>query len=271
MNNLNLISTADPANEYPTPWPEFPVLATSPSQLQTLRTRHRYANLVMEARVVDFWAGCERSNQVRDYLHAVGFDVPAVDRSARQYKVTCGIVSAKVACLLWGALDCRMEDVSDAVRDEHTEFANVTCELFTPAQIAGSEPLPNNACQAPGRPLSRFLKSPEVVRVANAFWQDEWAAACTEDEPPGPPCARCGEAHVSVKCPSMCSARLPDLFDWYECTSLDACLAGAVRDLKCVASTGSPRTRILSVSDDFTAGTGSHYFTVAYSIRPREV
>lgn len=258
--NSAILTTAAPHEHFPKAWPAFP-LARDAERIQD-------AGLVMEARVVDFlYQGCHRSTQVRDYLHAVGFDIADVDRSASQYLCTCGIVSAAASTMLFGAQDWRTVDVRNAVSDEYTRFANSACKLFTPGEINGTSKLREGASQLRGRPPARYLLGQEVAEVTQALWAREWAAAVRKHEPCGPPCARCDENHPTKHCPHLSQPPMPNVSDWHETASLDACLAGVVRDVMYVRATGGERMRIVSCSDDFTTGRGNHWFTVVYSVR----
>ena len=251
--NWALVTTACPVEHFPFAWPRFPAPGNSP--------RLSYPDLRMEARIVDFYSKCRVSDELRDYLHAIGFEVPAVDRSTEQYAVTCGIVSGKACCLMFGAPDWRSVDVRSSVQDHVTAFANAKCELFSAQEMS-------EAVRLRGRPPSRYLNMTEVDAVTTAFFEQEWAEAARQLEPPGPPCDRCGAGHLSRFCPSIREARRPTVADWHETVSKDACIAGVARDLMFVRATGNSRMRMVTCSDDVSSGSGSHFFTVAYNIAP---
>jgi hypothetical protein len=215
----------------------------------------------MEARIVDFYSGCRVSDDLRDYLHAIGFEVPAVDRSTSQYKLTCGIVSGKVSCLMFGAPDWRSADVRSSVHDHVTAFANAQCKLFSDQEMT-------EAVRQRRRPPSRYLNMTEVDAVTMAFFEQDWAEAARQLEPQGPPCDRCGAGHPSRRCPDIREARKPTVDNWHDTVSRDACIAGVARDLMFVCATGNSRMRIVTCSDAASSGSGSHFFTVAYRIAP---
>ena len=76
------------------------------------------------------WSGGATSEKVRVYLASVGFHVPAVDRSAAQRGLECGVASAWTACALWGAPDWRTAIVRDAVDARVIAAANREACLF---------------------------------------------------------------------------------------------------------------------------------------------
>ena len=79
------------------------------------------------------------------------------------------------------------------------------------------------------------------------------------------------QAHAS-RCKAFEKPHMPSLEHWYECLSLDACLAAVARDVTYVRATvGGERKRIISCSDDFSSRRGDHWFTVAYHVRRRAV
>ena len=251
--NWALVTTAFPEEQFPFAWPRFP----APGDW----TRLSYPDLRMEARIVDFYRACKESDELRDYLHAIGFEVPVVDRTTSQVGLTCGIVSGKASCLMFGAPDWRSADVRSSVQDHVTAFANAQCELFSAQEMS-------DAVRLQRRPPSRFLSMTEVDAVTTAFFEQEWAEAARQLEPLGPPCDRCGKGHLSMRCSSMTEARRPTVADWHETVSRDACIAGMARDLMFVRATGNSRMRIVTCSDAVSSGSGSHFFTVAYSIGP---
>jgi hypothetical protein len=251
--NAALVTTACATEHFPFAWPRFP----APGNW----TRLSYPDLRMEARIVDFYGGCRVSDDLRDYLHAIGFEVPAVDRSTSQYKLTCGIVSGKVSCLMFGAPDWRSADVRSSVHDHVTAFANAQCKLFSDQEMT-------EAVRQRRRPLSRYLNMTEVDAVTMAFFEQDWAEAARQLEPQGPPCDRCGAGHPSRRCPDIREARKPTVDNWHDTVSRDACIAGVARDLMFVRATGNSRMRIVTCSDAASSGSGSHFFTVAYRIAP---
>ena len=252
-------------------WPSFPLAGPLP-HVQAISHR----DLVLEARIVDS-AGYHAATQICDFLAHVGFDVgQGVDRSSQQYACTCGIVAAKRACDIHLAGDnWRWLDLSNAVDDQWTSFANFAVPLFSDAVLDGRARLPPGTWRAEGRPPSRFTSAQEVVRMTQLFWQSE-CGDMLEDiaaalELPGPPCDRCGHDHLSRECPDCPEPRPPNCCEWFAAVSTDQLLSDAARDVQSVRSTGSEQFRIFACSDSNSLGEGSHWFTVAYRIRRRAV
>ena len=212
------------------------------------------SRILVKIRIVDFWhpdlprqRGCGTSRLFVQYLRHLGLDVVFTNHMT-QIGCACGWVAARCSTDMAVAQDWKTCGVSRAVAQHWITVGNAI--LGTP----GDE--------------SHFIGNEHVIELTNAFWN----ADCGErHEEPGPPCARCGEAHLSANCHKLSHPRLHDANDrhlgWLKTvTASDHALRLLMEDLHKVTTTGASIQfrSIISNNQDSRSG-GSHWFTIAFS------
>ena len=212
------------------------------------------SRILVKIRIVDFWhpdlprqRGCATSRLFVQYLRHLGLDVVFTNHMT-QIGCACGWVAARCSTDMAVAQDWKTCDVSRAVAQHWITVGNAI--LGTP----GDE--------------SHFIGNEHVIELTNAFWN----ADCGErHEEPGPPCARCGEAHLSANCHKLSHPRLHDANDrhlgWLKTvTTSDHALRLLMEDLHEVTTTGASIEfrSIISNNQDSRSG-GCHWFSIAFS------
>ena len=183
--------------------------------------------LKLTARVVDYLPS-RRATEVRDYLQRLGFNVE-LDTGAQQIGNTCGVVAA------WVAVELKLAHLDQPNSWVTTNLA----ERFDPHVYCMS----NLAIGLDADDSTSFISGVKTIRAA----QEHWALAM----------ASRGQANA-------------DVMEWLsQPETLDFAIRQIVTDLHDVAAGRSESIdlRIRVSNTDDCRSTGTHWFTVAYSIQ----
>lgn len=183
--------------------------------------------LKLTARVVDYLPS-RRATEVRDYLQRLGFNVE-LDTGAQQIGNTCGVVAA------WVAVELKLAHLDQPNSWVTTNLA----ERFDPHVYCMS----NLAIGLDADDSTSFISGVKTIRAA----QEHWALAM----------ASRGQANA-------------DVMEWLsQPETLDFAIRQIVTDLHNVAAGQSESIdlRIRVSNTDDCRSTGTHWFTVAYSIQ----
>ena len=250
--------------------------------------RHLHTKFELTALVVDYWhVNGNPSSRLHQYLQLLGFN-STFDDSQSQIGLSCGVVAAKVAVSLHMAGTHFQEDTthhvaasSEVLRDANTILVSMWNAFSDQSKADLAEDqlkVMFDFQDTPHRNHTCFISVADILCLASKWW---WRARGLADEAvieedPGPPCFRCGQyGHWTKNCRvySLPRSQRSGAETWLTVDTLDAVVVKIVASLSEAFDSGSSSAdgppNVLIANNSVTGADGIHWFTVAYSIRPK--